>query len=158
MSKSNDLIESGITMHIIKNRGGGRSLRSTLNKVLSVGACSALLATGALLVSASPASALTADHLAFTTQPPSTATVNTNVATFKVTIEDATGALATDHLTDSIGITSSCALGGTQTVSAIAGVATFSALQFTATAGSCTLVAADTGLTSATSSAVTVYP
>jgi hypothetical protein len=160
MSKSNNLIESGITMHIIKNRGGGRSLRSTLNKVLSVGACSALLATGALLVSASPASAAAADHLAFTTQPPSTATVNTNVATFKVTVEDATGALATDHLTDTVTLTTSagCTLGGTTSIAAVAGVATFSALQFTATGGACTLTAADSPLTSATSSAVTVYP
>lgn len=158
MSKSNNLIESGIIMHVMKNRGGGRSRRSTLNKVLSVGACSALLAAGAIIVTALPASAATATQLAFTTQPPSSVTVSTNVATFKVTIEDGTGALATTNLTDTIGITSSCGLGGTISTAAVAGVATFSALQFTATGGPCTLTAADTGLTSATSSAVTVYP
>src|ERR1035437_2323305 len=133
MSHENNSFESRIAMHIIKNRGGGRSLRSTLNKVLSVSACSALLATGALLVSASPASAAAATQLVFTTQPPSTATVNTNVATFKVTIEDVNGVLATDHLVDSITIASSCGFTGTNPVTASAGVATFSGLQFTAT-------------------------
>jgi hypothetical protein len=132
-------------------------MRSTLNKVLSIGACSALLATGVLIATELPASAATATQLAFTTQPPAGVTVNTNVTTFKVTVEDGTGALATTNLTDTIAITSSCALGGTQSVAAVAGVATFSALQFTATGGPCTLVAADAGLTSATSSAVTVY-
>ena len=145
-------------MENLLNRKGGRSFRSSLGKVLSVVACSALLATGALLVSASPAGAATATQLAFTTQPPSGATINVNVTTFKVTVEDGTGALATTNLTDSIGITSSCGLGGTVTTNAVAGVATFSALQFTATGGPCTLTAADAGLTSATSSAVTVYP
>jgi hypothetical protein len=144
-------------MEKTNNRGGGRTLRSTLGKILSVGACSALLVTGVVLATANAASAATATQLAFTTQPPAGVTVNTNVTTFRVTVEDGTGALATTNLTDTIALASSCALGGTQSVGAIGGVATFSALQFSATGGPCTLTASDAGLTSATSSAVTVF-
>jgi hypothetical protein len=144
-------------MEKTNNRGGGRTLRSALGKILSVGACSALLATGVVLATATAASAATATQLAFTTQPPSAVTVNTNVTTFRVTIEDATGVLATTNLTDTVAITSSCSLGGTDSEAAVAGVATFSLVQFSATGGPCTLTAADAGLTSATSSAVTVF-
>jgi hypothetical protein len=151
--------ESGNAMEKIKNRRGGRSVRSTLAKVLSLGACSALLATGAIIVAASPAGAATATQLAFTTQPPAAVTAATNVATFKVTVEDSTGALATTNLTR---LTQSHLLHPALTeeqivAAAVAGVATFSAFQFTTPGGPCTIVAADTGLTSATSSAVVVY-
>src|SRR5450759_4670383 len=103
MSHENNLFESRIAMHIIKNRGGGRSLRSTLNKVLSVGACSALLATGALLVSASPASAAgLPSQIVFTVQPPAGTTSTAVLPSFSVSVEDntntviATGTGATD--------------------------------------------------------------
>jgi hypothetical protein len=142
----------------VKNRGGGRMVRSALAKVVSIGACSALMIAGAIVIAASPAGAATATQLAFTTQPPTTATINTNLATFRVTVEDSTGALATTNLTDSITLTSSCAIAGTDSATAVAGVATFSAVQFSTAGGPCTVVAADGGLTSATSSAFTVYP
>jgi hypothetical protein len=149
-------------MEKLMNRGGGRSLRSALVKFLSVGACSALLAAGAIIVAASPAGAANATQLVFTTQPPAAVTVNTNVTAFRVTVEDGTGALATSNLTDQITITSNCGIGGTNPVAAIGGVATFNAFQFSAAGGPCTLTAADTGsgagtVASTTSSAVTVY-
>jgi len=87
-------------------------------------------------------------------------TVNTNVTTFRVTVEDATGALATTNLSDTIALTPSagCTITGTDSVAANgSGVASFSLVQFSATGGPCTLTAADAGLTSATSSGVTVF-
>ncbi|HEY5267041.1 MAG TPA: hypothetical protein VIJ40_09530 [Acidimicrobiales bacterium] len=61
--------------------------------------------------------------------------------------------------TDVVAITSSCTLGGTVTVTAVAGVATFSALALDS-ARACTLTATDTSrtLTTATSTSVTVTP
>ena len=147
-------------MEKVINRGSGRrSVRSTLAKILTLGACSTLLATGFVFVSASPASAAQATKLAFTTQPPTTAVAGATLATFKVLIEDGTNAPATTDLTDSITISSSCTLGGTAVATAIAGVATFSALAIH-TAGACTLTATDTSttLTTATSTSVTVSP
>ncbi len=117
------------------------------------------MATGALLVIASPASAATAaSQVAFTTAPPSAVTVSTNITTFKVTIEGTDGNVANNDLTDTVTITSGCTLGGTQAVAAVAGVATFSALQITSL-GACTLTATDTSntLTTATSGTVTSY-
>ncbi len=147
-------------MHVMKNRGGGRSLRSTLNKVLSVVACSALLATGAIIVAASPAGASTAaSQVGFTPQPSSTATVNGAPVTFSVTIEGTDGNVANSNLTDTITITSGCTFTGTNPKPAASGVASFS-LVFTQT-GTCNFVAADTTTTLATptttSTSVTVY-
>jgi hypothetical protein len=146
-------------MHVMRNRGGGQSLRSTLNKVLSIGACSALLATGALIVASSPAGAATATKLGFTTEPSSPTNAGAVLSTFDVTVEDGTGALATTGLTDTIAITSSCALAGTLSVPAVAGVAAFSAVTIN-TGVSCTLLATDTSEneTTASSTAVVVTP
>jgi hypothetical protein len=162
MSKSNDLIESGITMHVIKNRGGGRSLRSTLNKVLSVGACSALLATGALLVTASPASAVAATHLVFTAEPASTITLGSTLGNFQVTVEDGGGLPATSPgASDTVQLTSNCTFTGTSLVTASSAIATFTGIAITV-GTSCTFTATDTlspdnGF-AVTSSTVTVYP
>jgi hypothetical protein len=163
MSKSNNLIESGIIMHVMKNRRGGRSLRSTLNKVLSVGACSALLATGAIIVAASPASAATtaADHLVFTTPiPPTTATAGTPLATFNVSVEDVSGDVpASTGATDSITITSNCTLASSYVATAAVGVAVFSGVTID-TGSSCFLTATDTSepsaVTAATSASIAV--
>ncbi|MGC1419531.1 MAG: hypothetical protein WA786_05355 [Acidimicrobiales bacterium] len=143
----------------MKNRGGGRLLRSTLNKALAIGACSALLATGALVVAASPAGAATATKLGFTTEPSGTTNAGAVLSTFDVTVEDGTGALATTGLTDMIAITSSCGLTGTLSVAAGAGVAVFSAVTIN-TGVSCTLLATDTSEneTTAMSTAVVVTP
>ncbi len=148
-------------MHVIKNRGGGRSLRSTLKKVVSVGAGSVLLASGVLLATALPASAATAaTQVAFTTAPPSAVTVGVTITTFRVTIEGSDGNVANNDATDTVGITASggCTLGGTQSVAAVANVATFSAMTITSTGG-CTLTATDTTntLTTANSGTITSY-
>jgi hypothetical protein len=50
--------ESGSAMDKLNRRGSSRSLRSTVSKALSVGACTALLMTGALIVTAGPAAAI----------------------------------------------------------------------------------------------------
>jgi hypothetical protein len=154
-------------MAILKNRGGGRSLRSTVHKVLSVGACSALLVGGALLVTASPASAAgTPAKIAYTSGPPSAATLGVAISNLSVSVEDSgsnvvtTGAGSTDSITISTS-SAGCTLGGTDTVTASSGVATFSALTITA-GTSCALTAtdntgADAGFT-VTSGAIAVYP
>jgi hypothetical protein len=163
VSKSNNLIESGIIMHVMKNCRCGRSLRSTLNKVLSVGACSALLATGALLVSASPASATPGVPAAvfFTGPQPTSATAGTALTSFQVSVEDTVPAVVTTGTgsTDTIAISSSCALAGTLSATAVGGVATFGAVTID-TGTSCTLLATDTSenLVTATSAAITVTP
>ena len=147
-------------MKKVMNRGGGRrSVRSTLSAVLTLGACSTILTTGLIFVSASPASAAQATKLAFTTQPPTTTVAGATLATFKVLIEDGTNAPATTDLTDSVTISSSCALGGTTVATASGGIATFSALIIDET-GACTLTGKDTSrnLTTATSTSVTVSP
>ena len=147
-------------MKKVMNRGGGRrSVRSTLLAVLTLGACSTILTTGLIFVSASPASAAQATKLAFTTQPPTTTVAGATLATFKVLIEDGTNAPATTDLTDSVTISSSCALGGTTVATAVAGVATFSKLAVDS-ARACTLTATDTSrsLTTAASTAVAVNP
>jgi hypothetical protein len=83
--------------------------------------------------------------LAYTTAPPATvAATATVVATFKVSVEDAngnvdiTGAGATDGIT----ISSTC-LAASVAATAVAGVATFSTVEF-ATTGACVLTATDT--------------
>ncbi len=70
MLQSNLLYGSGLTMEKMKTREGGRSARSSFTRVVSLGVCSALLATGAILVVASPAFALSAPTV--TSASPST--------------------------------------------------------------------------------------
>jgi hypothetical protein len=146
-------------MEKLINHGGGRSLRSTLGKFLSVGASMALLATGALLVTASPAGAAGApSQIVYTVAPPADATLSVALSSFSVSVEDNTSTVITSGTgaTDSITISSSCTLGGTITVTAAAGVATFNALTITA-GTSCTLIATDTTSTlTVTSAAVTI--
>jgi len=151
-------------MHVMKNRGGGRSLRSTLNKVLSVGACSALLATGALLATASPASAAgSPSQIVFTVQPPAGTTSGAVLPSFSVSVEDntntviASGTGATDSITISTSSAGCTVGGGTLTQSATNGVDSFTAVTVTAATGtSCTLTATDSSLT-VNSSAIMVY-
>src|SRR5215472_13763942 len=95
-----------------------------------------------------------ATKLVFTTQP-ANGSAGTPLANVVVQVQDASGNVVTGS-SASITITSTPAgVGGTTTVAAVNGVATFSNLVFT-TAGSYTLTAASTGLTSATSSAFTI--
>src|ERR1019366_2515538 len=106
--------EGEVQVKKAKHRGRFRPPVSTaLSALITLGACSTLLTTGLVFVSASPASAAQATKLAFTTQPPTTTVAGATLATFKVLIEDVTNAPATTDLTDSVTISSSCALGGT---------------------------------------------
>ncbi|HVA51887.1 MAG TPA: hypothetical protein VNF05_00085, partial [Acidimicrobiales bacterium] len=75
-------------------------------------------------------------------------TASTILATFRASVEDANGNVETTGLgsSDTIAITSTCALGGTTTAAAFAGVATFSALSINAT-GACVLTATDSSRT-----------
>ena len=117
-----------------------------MKSLVAVTATSALMLAGLAFVAASPASAAGApDHLVFTTAPPSTATTGANMATFAVSVEDNTPAVITSGTgaTDSITLTSSCTIAGTLTVTASAGVASFSDVAFESTGGSCTLTAMD---------------
>ncbi len=137
---------SGIAMEKSINRRDGRSLRSTLSTVLSLGVCSALMATGVLLVTATAASAATAaTQIAFTTQPPTAVTVGVAFANFSVTIEGSDGNPANNDANDTISITPSggCTVTGAAPVAASSNVATFSGVTITST-GACTLTATDT--------------
>src|ERR1700677_4342552 len=71
---------------------------------------------------------LTAVKLGFKTAPPSTAAASTALPTFTVATEDTYGNVVTSGagLTDTINITSSCALSGTTSAVETAGLATFS--------------------------------
>jgi hypothetical protein len=149
-------------MEKTNTRGGGRTLRSALGKILSVGACSALLVTGVVLATATAASAAgVATQVKFTVQPTSPTTAGSPLASFAVSIEDGSSAVETTGAssTDTVAITSSCTLAGTLSVAAVAGVATFTAVAIN-TGTSCTLLATDTteNLTTDTSSAVSVNP
>jgi hypothetical protein len=87
----------------------------------------------------------TPEKVAFSVAPPaSVATTGTVVTAFKVAIEDSLGNIDTTGTgsTDGITISSTC-LAAPVAVTAVAGVATFSTVEF-ATTGSCTLTATDT--------------
>jgi hypothetical protein len=111
-----------------------------------------------------------ATQLAFTTAPPATGTAGSALSTFRVSVEDATGDTvttgsgSTDTITLSIasGPSGGTFNGGTTSVAALAGVATFSGV-VSNTAGSYTLTASDTtaghtGFTTATSGAIVISP
>jgi hypothetical protein len=134
-------------------------VRTALSTVITLGACSALLTTGLVFVSASPASAAQATKLAFVTQPHKTAIAGESIVTFVVLVEDGINARATTNLRDSITISSSCVLSGTTVATASVGEATFGALAIVSV-GLCTLTATDTSahMATATSSSVTVTP
>jgi len=95
--------------------------------------------------------------VAFTTAPPAAvATASTVLTTFKVSVEDVNSNVVTSGTgaTDTITITSPCALGGTVTAAAVAGVATFSALTVNVT-GACVLTATDSARTLTAATATT---
>jgi len=84
-------------------------------------------------------------HVAFKVAPPATElSINTALTSFTVAVEDVANNvdLTGTGATDSISVSSPCTLGGTDTATAIAGVATFSAVTFTET-GSCVVTATD---------------
>lgn len=87
----------------------------------------------------------TPGKLAYTTAPPATvAATATLVTTFKVSVEDASGNVDTTSTgsTDVISVSSTC-LAAPVAITAVAGVATFSTVEF-ATTGACVLTATDT--------------
>jgi hypothetical protein len=90
----------------------------------------------------------TATHVAFTVAPPaSVLTTGTAVPSFAVSVEDANGFVdsATTGDTDVITLSSPC-LAASVPVTAVAGVATFTTVEF-ATTGSCVLTATDSSRT-----------
>jgi trimeric autotransporter adhesin len=103
----------------------------------------------------------TATQLIFTTQPPANGTAGTPLApAVVVSLEDSDGNVVTTDSTSPVTISSTAAgVGGTTTVTAASGIATFSNLVFTKT-GTYTLTAKSTGptLTSPASSSVTIGP
>jgi hypothetical protein len=119
-----------------------------------------LNATSASLQSASSlpieiSSSGPATKLVFTPQPPSTGTAGTPIGNVVVTVEDMNGNTVTGS-TASITISSlPSGVSGVLTMNATAGVATFTGLEFTA-ATTYTLTAMSTGLTSATSTPITI--
>lgn len=101
----------------------------------------------------------TASALAFTQEPPTDATQSVALSSFKVSVEDAYGNVVSSGAgsNDTIVVTSACTLGGTTSVVAAAGVATFTNVSFTSV-GTCSLTAntSPTSLTAAVSTAVVV--
>jgi len=156
------LRDTGGEVRVRKVRHRGRfrlSVRTALSAVITLGACSALLTTGSVFVSASPASAAQATKLAFATQPHRTAIAGKFITAFVVLVEDGINARATTNLRDSITISSSCVLSGTTVATASDGAATFGTLAIVSV-GLCTLTATDTSthMATATSTSVTVMP
>jgi hypothetical protein len=99
--------------------------------------------------------------LAFTKNPPSVVTLN-GTFSVEVTARDAQGATA-PAFSAAISLTLegpviAGGLSGTTSVNAVNGVATFNNLQVTGLCTGCTLKAAASGLTSATSSSFSVVP
>lgn len=112
-------------------------------------------ATAGVSVTVTPGAATT---LALRTQPAGAQSGSVLASQPVVEIRDAAGNLvttATNAVTVSIG-SGGGTLGGSTTVSAVGGVATFSGLTITGTAGDRTLVFTATGLAAATSNAVTI--
>ena len=103
--------------------------------------------------------AAAAIKIAYTTAPPTAATLGVSLATFKVSVEDTYGNVVSSGVgsVDTVALTTSsagCTLAGTDTATAAAGVATFSGAYFS-TGASCTLTAADTLSPDSTFSAIT---
>ena len=111
--------------------------------------------SGSPVTFAETANAPPATQLVFTTQP-ANGTAGVVLANVVVTAKDAGGATATSFtgaVTLAFGSTpGGVTLGGTTTVNAVAGVATFSTLNITRAAAGYTLVALANGVTSTTSS------
>lgn len=130
-----------------------------MRSVVAIGATSALMVAGLAFVAVSPASAAAGTHLGFTVEPTSTTTAGTALASFQVTVEDASNNPATDSsATDTIAITSSCTLTGSTPAAASSAVVNFTGVAITV-GTSCTLTASDTthpGITSAPSTSITV--
>ena len=99
--------------------------------------------------------------LGFTTEPSTAVTAGTVLPSFAVSVEESNGIAITTGTgaIDVVDITSTCALTGTTTATAVAGVATFTAVTIK-TGATCTLVATDSTrvLTTGTSTAITVSP
>ncbi|MGC2485707.1 MAG: hypothetical protein WA359_05660 [Acidimicrobiales bacterium] len=117
-------------------------------------------ATGTGTSSAITVSPTSAHKLGFTPEPPTIAGAGLALTSFSVKTEDQYGNPISSgaDTTDAVSLTSSCKLGGTTTVSEVAGVATFTALTLNQT-GTCYLTATDTtssAIVPATSTAVTV--
>ncbi len=119
--------------------------------MLGLGAAAALVVAGVAVIGALPASAAAATSITFSGLPTSTV-AGATLASFTVTYSGGNGT------TDTIGITSSCTLGGTVSEGATANVATFGTVSINS-GTSCTLTATDTSATGfSTSSAITVDP
>jgi hypothetical protein len=135
---------SGVaTGTLSSTKAEGKTVSATINGVVI---------TQTQGVTVNPAAA---DHLAFFVQPSTTAATGTIAPPVEVEIRDAFEnrvTSATDDITLDIGTNAGGGtLSGTLTVSAIAGVATFSDLSIDAAGSGYTLVAAAAGLTGATS-------
>ncbi len=102
------------------------------------------------------ATALPPTQVVFTQQPSNAVAGAAISPAVKVAIEDKDGHVVTSSSASvSLALSPSATLGGTTTVAAVNGVATFSNLTVTK-AGTYTLIASSSGLTSATSSAFTI--
>jgi hypothetical protein len=141
-------------MHLGRS-GNSRSVRSRLGTALGLGSAAAMILAGVALVGVLPASAATAT-LAFSTQPPATATLNQPIS-FAVTISG--GGAASDTITIS---SSNCTLVNNSTLTGTydgtpADPVSFSGVKISA-GTSCTLIATDTpsGGVSSASSAITM--
>jgi uncharacterized repeat protein (TIGR03803 family) len=128
--------------------------------IATVGSYTLKAADGALTTATSSSftvSAAAASKLAFAQQPTNVTAGSTISPSVTVQIEDASGNVVTSN-TSSVTLSIASGpgtLGGTLTVAAVAGVATFNNLSIT-TAGSYTIKAADGALTTATSSSFSV--
>jgi hypothetical protein len=137
----------------------GKGLNINLVGTDKVLTATATVAAGQKTATTSPAFAITAGaatHLVFVQQPTTTTAGSAISPSVTVYVEDANGNVVTNN-SSSVTISGTAFTdGSTLTVSAINGVATFSAMAPTAAGGATTLTASDGSLTGATSSPFTV--
>ena len=139
-----------------------RSAGSIVFKILGISALISLLFVAGCTTSGNNEPTIGPPaKLAFTVQPSSVAVGSADTPAVTVSIEDAQGNVvttATNQVTISIGTNPSAGtLGGTASLTAVAGVATFSNLSINNAGTGYTLSASATGLTSATSSGFNVF-
>lgn len=143
LSSSNcTLSPSGNLVYTTPGTSGNATFASIVLSAATTGSCALTatdaptLGTATATVTVTPAAA---NKLAFTTEPAGTAQAQTALP-FTVRVEDTYGNLVSN--TDTVVITSACALGGQTSLAATGGVASFTTLTVNAV-GNCYLTATD---------------
>jgi hypothetical protein len=147
----------GVSGTLTMNASAGVATFSTLEFNTATSYTLTAASTGLTSAMSTPItiSAGPATKLVFTTEPPSTGTVNTSIGNVVVQVQDANGNLVTTSSASVTIASTPTGVSGTLIVTASSGIATFTNLMFSA-ANTYTLMASSTGLTSATSTSIVI--